>query len=115
VQIEVLFGGPKHRRKVWGLFAVLFPQLANLIDQFIEKSPITLAAYLQRQESDLVISRVVPRLHRELEGRPFLTIHDSIFCIRADASAVAITMEEEFAKRVGAEPAVKISGITLVT
>lgn len=108
VQVEVLFGGIEHRRSIWAHFATEFPELAGLMDNFIATSHITLAAHLQRMEAEIVIGRVVPRLHQRLHGRPFLTIHDSIFCIAQDAPAVAGVMREEFAARVGAEPFVKI-------
>jgi len=109
VQIQVLFGGPNQRRELWDLFAATFPELAGLIDRFIKEGSTTLAAHLQKLESGIVIERVVPRLLQELQGRPFLTIHDSILCIRADAATVAKIMEEEFAARVGATPRMKVT------
>jgi len=109
VQVEVLFGGPKHRRAVWDLFAREFPELASLLDRFHRTSPVTLATHLQRLESDIIVARVVPQLHTVLRGRPFLTIHDAVFCIAEDADTVARVIGREFGAVVGAAPGVKIS------
>ncbi|GAF70024.1 unnamed protein product, partial [marine sediment metagenome] len=52
---------------------------------------------LQRAESHFILERVGPALLRELPNMPWLTVHDSVICPAAYATAVRNIMLEEFA------------------
>ncbi len=54
-----------------------------------------LGVQLQRYEAELMIGRVVPRIHSELAGCKPVTIHDGILCQRRFAGDVRRIVEEE--------------------
>lgn len=108
VMVEILFGRQEHGGELWSTFQRRFPELAGLMDAYHDGSGSALAIFLQRTEAAAMIGRVVPRLHEAAEGRPFLTLHDGIFCGIEDAHLAARVIQEEFGQLVGVPPSVTI-------
>lgn len=108
VMVEILFGRQEHGKELWLGFQRRFPELSAIMQSYCGGCGSALAMYLQRTEADVMIGRVVPRLHQILEGRAFLTLHDAIFCQASDADAVAVVIAEEFGRLVGTSPSIKV-------
>jgi hypothetical protein len=108
---QVLFGPINPHFPMWKAFSRLFPALANEVIRQKAKSWNAFPLELQRREAAIMIGQVTPSLIKELEGVPFLTIHDSIAVPAEFADIVAATIKREFLRVVGFEPSLRISGV----
>lgn len=76
-------------------FAKLFPNVCALIELIQQTGAPNLPCLLQRLESHLMFSCILPRINAELPNTPVFTIHDGIITLKDKELAVARILREE--------------------
>ena len=105
--VEVLFGRPRQRGRVSEAFSNRWPDVNTWIVEMKQANGYkVIAQILQRTESTIIIDGVCRRISEEMDGLPYLTIHDAILCPVKYAGAVEQIMLAEF-ERYGVAATIK--------
>ena len=81
-------------RRVWNHY---FPSLLRCIDYMKKENYARLAYEMQRNESNFVFGKVIPRIEQEI-GCWYCTVHDSVVVAKEYGNAVQKIMDSELAK-----------------
>lgn len=90
-------------------FAARFPLIWAAVEAIHREGRGRLARELQRLESDIVVRLSAGRLADEFPDLPCYTIHDCVLTTPDGAGTAAAVLRDEFRKRTGIEPTVKVS------
>jgi|GEM_PF-2536890 len=99
LMFTVLFSSNEAINQGWAThkraFAKLFPSVNALIRLIQANGNEGLPCLLQRLESHLVFSLILPRIEAELPDTPVFTIHDGVITLKGHERTVARIMREE--------------------
>ncbi|MEP6669905.1 MAG: hypothetical protein ABJF10_12175, partial [Chthoniobacter sp.] len=94
------------------IFRKTFPVLAVIISDEKRGFHQRLARKLQKQESSVVIDRVVPKLAKQDDSMPLLSLHDCIATTEPYVQVVERVLREEFLQVLEFDPPIKVKRIT---
>jgi hypothetical protein len=85
-----------------------FPTITQIIDSIKKEDYKQFAIKLQRLESDIMIKKIVKRIHSERKDMFILTIHDSILSTPDNSDYITNIILEEFESNYNLKPSIKI-------